>query len=451
MKITRFVATILFLVFLSAALTGCMATYAENTEVLRDDLKITSDAIDTLAFVGLGGTSLGNHGAHQTRAVSVSSGTYIGVSVEPDIKFESSNGERYMAVMLRVNKDGSVERLYTDFTLAGSTTVCMMADKNEDIWMWCGWSEGTEEYLQLKLWHYDVSEDSITSYETIQKIGGYGYGSSIIEAENGKIYGIMNGGGGIGGAMAWCEFDIEAKEWKKAVVLDTDYRFCYHYSYADGNGGFITVAERDVLGQSVPSDIAGLNVADAILKLRSRWIDSNGVWDELYLFHVKDPSVAEASITLVEEATYDVANGIYPRVLNVYNDVLLDKNGNFHVLYTIEDDGVAGVKRRHKIYDVSDDMKLIYEGDAVGLYGANVNYGNRFFEDIAGNVYIFASCSHARAQMEDLSGMGNVAGAGAFIIANSRSNSIPSNTASVLVAQNETWYAFSIDLTNLAN
>jgi len=470
MKTTRLLSAILFWLILSSTLTGCLASYAEETSApVDDDLKITSDAIDVLALVGLGGESVGNHGAHQTRVVSVSSGTYIGVSVNPSIQYDSDNGERYMAVLLRVNHDGSVEKLYTEYTLSGSTTVCLMADKNEDVWMWCGWSEGTADELQLKLWHYDVSENIVNSYETIQKVGEMRYGSSLIDAENEKIYAIMNGGGGIGGIMLWCEFDMKTKEWQKAVALDIDYRICYHYSFPDGNGGFVTVAERDVMGPSVASNVPGLSVGDAIKQLRSRWLESDGLWDELYLLHIEDPTVAEAKLITVEEATYDVENGVYPRVLNVYNDVLLDANGNLHVLYTMEDDGVAGIQRRHKIYDVSDNMKLLYEGDTVALYGKTVNYSNRFFEDAAGNVYILASCEHASSQVEvwkatdelnsqfklvhieALNGMGQTLGMNAFIIGNRRSNSTTSNIASVIVPNNDTWYAFSIDLSNFAN
>jgi len=473
MKLKRISSLLVLLILLSASLSGCLMTRAENYEagyvsVPDENLTVVSEAIDTLARAGCETKSLGNHGAHQTRLVSVSGGTYLGVSLESPIRYESDDSQRYMAVLMRVNADGSVDKIYEDFTVSGSTTVCVMADKNEDIWMWCGWC--ISPCIYLKLWHYDVSEDRVTAYDTTQllKYGddGYRYASSLIDGENGKIYAILNSGGGLNdGWMAWCEFDIDSKEWQPYQAVLVPAKLSYNYSCPDGNGGFVTVAERDVFNRSVKSDVDGINIEDAMKVFRSRDKDAGAVWDELYLVHVEDPSVAEREIIIVDEAVYDVKNGFYPNQCNMYNDTLVDSAGNLHVLYTVTDNhGIAGVSKYYKIYDISDGCKLLYEDRISFLYGENIMYETRMYEDLAGNFYIFAIPNTLRSQIEiwkatdglksqfefvhneELRGMGETNGAGAFILASGRSNSTPSNTASFIAAMNDTWYSFTIDL-----
>jgi len=487
MKITRFLSAILFLLILSATLTGCLATYAESSpeakaesgvssnediNIVNEDLSIISEGIDALKLAGMTTNSKGNWGAHQTRYVSTSHGKYLGVYL--DIPFDYNVGSEWsMVTLIRVNDDGSCEKVYTDYWVGGESSVSVMVDKEEDIWMYAGYADG--DFLDAAVWHYDVSEGSITTYRTQQRVGKFGDASaaykkstSVIDPENGKIYGILTYGN-VPAWFGWVEFDIETKEWQPYLVSEIEANVHYNYSYADGNGGFFTVAERCTQVLAAKSDIEGMYVSEAIRTFRSRSFDAGDVWDELYLIHVPDPAVNDFELIVVDKADYDVKNGIYPGQNNMFNDVLIDSRGNVHVLYTTTDDGTPGIRKNHKIYDLSDNFKLLYEGEVSFLYGANMEYGNRLYEDLAGNVYIIAASCAAKSQIEIwkatddlksqfvlvhneyLRGMGNTIGTGAFILAHSRGNSKPSNIAHIAVPMNDSWYTFEIDLTAFAD
>jgi len=473
------ISVLLFVLPLLATtvLSGCAVAYGEDhmaayAFVPDEDLTVISEGIDTFLLSGIEAKSLGNHGANQTRVVSVSSGTYMVVLTESSIKYETSGEQRYTTVLIRLNPDGSAEKIYEDYLTTAAMAFSLMADANEDIWLYAGW--GSNSYLNFKLVHYDVSENRITNYETQQRQNqgddgsGYAYSTSMMDAEHGKIYGIINAGS-VPGWMAWCEFDIEKREWQSYKTVALPNKSCYQYSYPDGNGGFITVAIRDIMDQDGMTDAEGYDAEEAAKELRSRDKDAGDLWDQLYIFHIPDPSVAELERIPVEEADYDVRNGLYPTVGTGYMDTLVDSNGNLHVLYSMEDDGIPGNYKFHKIYDISDGFKLLCENELVFLYGSNCLYETRLYEDLSGNVYILASPAKVRSQIEvwkatddlnsqfalvhneKLEGMGDTNGTTCFILANSRGNSNPSDIASFIVSKNDTWYAFTIDLALFAD
>ena len=469
LRVISFLLLVVFLV--PSALTGCLAAYATEDAGVSysyiEEIQAVSVAADALKLSGVNAVSMGNHGANQNRVVSVSSGMYLGVMLEPT---DGYTNEEVQATIIRVNADGTADLIYKDFIADyGATTVTIMADKNEDIWMYSGWENGN--YLFFKVWQYDVSENKTTAFETVQAIkgsdGAYGYSTAVIDPENEKIF-AMAPGGGVPGWFCWCEFDMVTKEWLPYKTVQTPYRYCYNYAYPDGDGGILIVGERDIQNRSVESNISKLLVVDAMSQLRSRKIDADYMWDELYLIHIPDPAIESLVEVELEGATYDVENGIYPNIKNNgYGDTFLDSNGNLHTLYTTDDDGVAGVYMNHKIYDVSEGLKEIYSNRITFLYGDNTTYGARMFEDLEGNVYILAAPHHARSQVEVwkatddlntkyklvhnefLQGVGNRENGG-MILANNRNNSTPSNTASFILSLG-TWYAFTIDLTPFAD
>jgi len=480
MKITRIISAVLFLLILSVTLTSCFATYAgsavkngeEYISIPSEGLSVISDGIDTLKLAGMTTDSKGNWGANQTRYVSTSHGNYLGVYL--DIPFDYNVGSEWsMVTLIRINDDGSCEKVYTDYWVGGESSVSVMVDKEEDIWMYAGYGDG--DFLDAVVWHYDVSEDTTTTYRTQQRIGAQGdsgeaykKSTSVIDPENGKIYGILTCGN-VPAWFGWVEFDIAAKEWKPYLVSEIEANVHYNFSYADGNGGFFTVAERCTQVIATKSDIEGMQLSEAIRTFRSRSFDAGDVWDQLCLIHVPNPAVAEFDLRIVEPADYDVKNGLYPNQMNAHNDVFLDSNGNFHVLYQAVDDGKPGYYKYHKIYDPSDDFKLLYSGEFSFLYGTNAEYDGRFFEDTQGNLYIFAASCHATSQIEIwkatddlnsqfelvhnevLKGLENRTGTSSFIMANSRGNSTTTDIAHIAVSMNDTWYTYAIDLRPFAD
>jgi len=468
LRMISFLLLVMFLI--PSGLTGCLAAYAEeDADIPRfsgEDLQVISVALDALKLSGVNAVSMGNHGANQNRVVSVSSGMYLGVMLEPK---DDYTNEEVQATIIRVNADGTADLIYKDFIADGSTTVTIMADKNEDIWMYSGWTDG--KYLYFKVWQYDVSENKTTAFETVQATrgddGGYGYSTAVIDPGNQKIFALAPGGD-VPGWFCWCEFDMVTKEWLPYKTVQTPYRYCYNHAYPDGAGGIVLVGERDILNRSVESNIPGLSVLDAMKKYRSRGVDADYMWDELYLIHIPDPAVESLVEVELEGATYDVEAGLYPNIKNNgFGDTFLDSNGNLHTLYTTDDDGIAGMYMNHKIYDISEGLKEIYSNRISFLYGDNTAYGARMFEDLEGNVYILASPHRAKSQIEVwkatddlntqyklvhnefLQGVGDRDGGG-MILANNRNNSTPSNTASFIVDLG-TWYAFTIDLAPFAD
>ena len=91
MKLKKMLSFPVLLVLLASVLSSCFMTQAESYDsgyisVPDENLTVVSEAIDTLTRAGYETRSVGNHGAHQTRLVSVSSGTYMAVSLEPSIQ-----------------------------------------------------------------------------------------------------------------------------------------------------------------------------------------------------------------------------------------------------------------------------------------------------------------------------------------------------------------------------
>ena len=479
MKTRVMSALLVLLIIVPVLMTGSFEAYAKNEDVSgyaagsNEELDVISGGINALKLAGLTTSSTGNWGAHQTRYVTTSSGKYLGVELETPVDY-IVNGERwYYAVLVRINDDGSCDKLYTDFYVGGQAALSLMVDKEEDIWMYSGDADG--HFLDANIWHYDVSADQVTNYKTQQRVGKFGedgasYKKStpVIDPENGKIYAILTVGN-VPGWFGWCEFDIETKEWQPYQAAEIPANVHYNYSYADGNGGFFTVAERCTQVIATKSDVEGMKVSDAQRIFRSRDKDAGDVWDQLCLIHVPDPSVPDFELIIVEEATYDVRNGLYPTQMNAHNDVFVDSNGNFHVLYLSHDDGKPGYHKYHKIYDPSDNFKLLYSGAISFLYGPNAEYDGRFFEDTEGNFYILASSCNATSQIEvwkatddlnsqfelvhneELTGISDNRGTGSFIVANSRGNSTTGDIANIAVSRDGTWYVYEIDLRPFAD
>ena len=88
---------------------------------------------------------ISNHGRGQTRMCTVSSGTYVTLFTGDDPEADPLPWS-----LFHLDQDGNVTVLYSDIMPyhPGGPTVIIMADKNEDIWMYSGWrvNIGTERF-----------------------------------------------------------------------------------------------------------------------------------------------------------------------------------------------------------------------------------------------------------------------------------------------------------------
>jgi len=469
MKTKLIIFILLVLLLLPTLLTSCLATFAEEEVVCPsvpdESLYAISAGLDTLALARTVGNRMENHGGNQNRVVYTSSGTYLGIMLSTIHPHISSN--QVQAAMIRVNEDGTAETICTDFISDGSTTVSIMADKKDDVWMYSGWENNG--FFHFKLWHYDVASDRVTAYDSTQSLvlgDSYGYSVAMIDAAHNKIY-AFSPGGETPGYMLWCEFDIELKEWKQHRAIMLDSRYLYLHAYPDGKGGILLQGKHGKLLKDVIFE-DGVSAFDAIKTYRTRSFDWGYLGDALHLLYIPDPNVAELQNIVVEDATYDYKNGIYPNQRDGWGDMFITSDGHLHFLYTVDADGVPGIYTHHKIYDISDGFKEIYHERMKFLYGDKTLYCARMYEDLSGNVYIFAMDESEKAVMEVWKATDELSSKfklvhnealrcntnsfdGRIILANNRNNSTPSDIASFIYAANGTWYLFRLDLTHFAN
>jgi len=355
---------------------------------------IVSDLTEFMNAAGMTTSSISNHGHGQTRICSVSSGTYYCLFTGED-----SEADPLPWSLFRTNPDGTTEIVYSDlmpYHPGGPTTV-VMADKNEDIWVYSGWRiDGTPPRFAYHAYHYDVDTGITTDYyshvvyalpENRADGGGAGYSVACIDPERGEIYAVCNSGD-VPGYMEWSVFDIETKEWSQPRGAVLDYRYCYDYLLPDGKGGFHCFGQRDIRSQAMITDL-GISVYEAAYKYNTHWRVPGMLYDEWNYFHI--PNAREAKIELqtpVEKVIYDVMNGMYGDSHTA--DAFMDAEGRLHFLCSMLENITPGWHTIHVVYDVSDGLKEITRQEIDFLAGANNPYSARMFQDSTGAFYVVA-------------------------------------------------------------
>ena len=462
MKKIRFVTALLLAVMLFALTAGAFVSSAADGDAAPAEKSIFSPYE---SFVLLAGKKSDNnatsHGQNQTRMVTVPSGTYFSILTD---MWNASDGLHYLISLIRRNHDGTYELLSTFDVIGVSTTGTIMADKDGNVWVYSGYCVDNGPFL-FNVWLYDVATGEITCYSSRQKLKtGGGYSCACIDAECGKIYGMTGGDK----YFNWCEFDIATRTWGTANGVKTNERYCYHYAYGDGKGGFFDVAERDALNTMVYSNIEDLRISDAMKQFRSRSQEPDYVWDEGHLLIIPNATVAELDNRKIDPVAYDVEKGLYPQWWNSSCDAFLDKNtGFFYVLgHQSDNRGEYGRHDNLFVYDTNDNMKEVRREDLFFLDGANVDYEHRFAQDTKGNIYMIATkndtnCIEIWRKAPDLNAPfklvydGVIPGGFVFlsspIVATNRNNSILSDKLEVIAYEKTTWEwaYFTIDLTLL--
>ncbi|MBQ3791488.1 MAG: hypothetical protein II797_00105 [Clostridia bacterium] len=423
---------------------------------------VVSEAIDALKLAGtqMGGPSA--HGNNQTRIVTTSTASYLGVLTG---QTEDQFGLHYSAAMIRVKPNGECTLLKEVIVDGTSTTATIMADKDENVWLYSGWDTGGGHF-QTNLWCYRVATDTVEEYlydNFISRGNGWGYSVACMDQGMNKIYAIAGGGDAPSGYFAWGEFDIATCQWSRMLSKKVSCRYCYHYAYPDGNGGFFVVDERDITVYASFTDIEGMRVSEALQTYHSRSFDANYMWDDPTLIHVPDVTKSEVVLYQLEPDGYDVMKGLYPNCNNGRNDVMVI--GHYvYILISMTDSGVPGTTYKLHILDMDKNFEEISVTEVPRLYGPSENYNNRFFLDTAGNLYLFEQRAGG-AKMEIWKGEGELKnqfrlmaeldiepfasqgkGYGAFIMSSSRGGAVPSDVASFILDGGNTWNFVTVDL-----
>ena len=452
MKHIRILAFVLAILTLSVCAFGVSA--AETTASLSS---IVSNVYDVVAAAGKElGDSPSGHGQNQTRIVAAESGVYMALLTGDSFTDTESGTIAYEVSLIRRTPDGETQLLFTDTIVGTSTTATAMVDKDGNIWVYSGWSEQSGLF-NMNVWNYDVATGNIERYQSRQKAKGGGYSVSIIDPACGKIYAVCCGDL----YFTWCPFDIATKSWGKILSVRTDMRYCYHFGYGDGKGGFFIVNERDAANNNVFSNIDGVRVSDAMDTYRSRKINAGYMWDEGNLFYVPNAEEKELVHQVIAPAIYDVEKGVYPNWTNAQNDMFYDAaTGLVYVASSFDDNEVAGHLNHIYVFDANNNFALVSHQILPFLMGENSTYSLRFYMDLQGNLFLMVTNGHD-AYLEIWQGTGldkdefrlvydekiaaNFSSGDTILVAGSRGGSIPSDVCHTIMTYGGTWYYFDID------
>jgi len=397
----RLCSTLLCLVLFLGTLTftgiAVDKTVPEGSEVPPTTLVTDAVMSKLTEFMNASGNTthwVSNHGRGQTRMCTVSSGTYVTLFTGDDAEADPLPWS-----LFHLDQEGNVKVLYSDMMPyhPGGPTVIVMADKNEDIWMYAGWRQiiGTERF-SYHVYHYDVDKGSVTEYSSLadyylpenRGLGGGAYSVACLDPERNEIYAIANAGNRPG-SIEWAVFDIDKKEWSAPKGAMIDYRYCYSYLFPDGNGGFHYIGLRDVRGEVIFTDV-GLNVLQSGRTYHSKFDDNTMIFDEWEYFHIPDAYGDQIELqTAIEKAQYEVLKGMYPHYKMA--DAFRDSDGLLHFLYCAQDNLTPGWRTVHVVYDVSDGIREVKRAEIDFLGGSNHYYSGRMFQDTTGAFYVLAS------------------------------------------------------------
>ena len=375
---------------------------------------------------GLGTGDNAGHGNHQTRIVHTSHGDYAAY-VTDSIKANTGTQMDEISV-IKINADGTTHAVMREWKNYDTSQVFVHVDADENVWAVTvadnKLKANDTKHLNVAAYRIDAETDEVTGHKATLYIPnghGFGYSTSCIDVVNNKIY-TMSAEGSMENAshIYWSIFDIETLTWEPTVrSINTAGRHCYHYMYADGNGGLIVLCQRDGLCTNVPGGGSypeiGTNhgLTEEDLKTFGRW-SANYVWDGLDLYYIPDVYEESASTVSIIEADYskvigdqDYRNSLEGRKNNLYpnnqnnsgGDTFLDADGYLHVIYNAQMLRAAYDRKAivddwyHKVVDISDpaNLRVISEQKIAAGAEAATTYAFRMYQDTAGNLYYISA------------------------------------------------------------
>ena len=436
----------------------CSASAADSTPT---SASIVSNVYDV---VGAAGKEIGDvpssHGQNQTRIVAAESGVYMALLTGDSVTDKESGAPAYEMSLIRRTPDGKTELLYSEMIIGTSTTATAMVDKDGNVWLYSGWAEMSGLFV-MNVWNYDVATGTIEKYQSKQKAKGGGYSIAVIDPAYGSIYAIFCGDL----YFSWCAFNIETKEWAKIQSVRTNQRYCYHFGYGDGKGGFFIVNERDVANGDVFSNLEGVRVAEAMRTYRSRKIDAGYMWDEGNLFYIPNALEKDYTRIVITPVIYDVEKGVYPNWTNGHNDLFYDAvTGLVYVACAYDDNEVPGHLNHIYVLDANNNFEMVSHKVLPYLQGEDSSYFHRFYQDNEGNLWLMLTNGND-AYLEIWQGTGELKDdfrlaynekiadsfsyGDSILVAGSRGGSIPSDVARGIMRYRDTWFYMDIDFAAL--
>ncbi len=323
----------------------------ESPEPIPPKHKISIDEVESLLAANGLQTNIDEedptavrHGGQQMRLCHTDRGTYA-ICAKGFV-----DGVFYVA---KIAPDNTVTLLHTgEFEQDGSVPIDIGQDNNGDIVV----SSSTSTTLFIYI--FDKETDAVTEYSMPYVFGSVefsypGYGQTMFDFANRKIYKFFCGGLGTGNyELEWFTFDLETKTWAEKSIcqsLEGIGRHCYIFPFPDGNGGAYIVGERDILISTVGDQLQHDG-------------STTYLWDELKLFHIPDLTTGEniTYTTVFEAQTERGAEGIWSDMgINQHGGAFVDKNGYLHITYCHNLYNLSGEPREfdnnvyyyHAIYD----------------------------------------------------------------------------------------------------
>lgn len=369
-----------------------------NTQVPVDGMAQYGEIIPISTNSATQAAGNGIHSGHQTRIVYTEHGIYSAYVTNTQNKTVNGRTAKTNTFTIFKIQNGQSTALYSDDFPADSSSVNIMQDtQTGDVYVA---AIPTNKYVQpqepawLAMYRVDAETDEITKVFTTldfevpsQPVHGYGYSQPIMDVANRKIYALYSGGDGsqkadaekdVGdwGYFAWAIYDMESGQWEDTMrTIRTNYRFCYHYAYADGNGGISFITQRDVTKESVG---------------HSEISHAKYVWDELDLFVIPNMYEEEYEQYVLLEADYSqIGENKYPESLHY--EYYKDDDGLMHVLYMQRYYRLPSgmVTERTLYHAVYDGTELIYH-EKFELQGGETQYAVKMGQTDSGLHYIVA-------------------------------------------------------------
>lgn len=467
-----------------------MVNSAANAEDTRLEISF-SDIIDiSAAGAGVVAGNNSGHGNHQTRNVHTSHGDYAAYITD-------SMGIMDQFSIVKINDDNTTEVVFQEYKVYDSSQVGLFVDKDENVWAVVVHGSPKDQFdnrpasLMAVAYKVDKTTGETYGYEVLverEASGGYGYSSFCYDEALNKIYTITSSGDAPG-ALTWLIFDMNTLKWDNtARAIQTDYRQCYHYIYADGKGGMFVLNQRDIKASTNYPEIGNNNGLTPEELASFKRHDANYLWDQLELYYIPDVTDEAAYSLMVAEADYSRVTGtqderytLAKRLTNEYpnfqnnngGDMFVDKDGYLHVIYAKEYLLAASTRERtertwyHCVYDISDpaNMKLLTTLELIDDSETTYDCSFRIYQDSKGQIMFISGQTDKQTSagkvvvytldgnVEDGYEIKSVAekeytGSSIVHISNNRSNSVADDDVSILLYDTTSDYchlAMSID------
>lgn len=492
---------IVALVLLTATLLTAMAVPAAAAETPTYSL---SSRIELKTF-----GDYATHGNHQTRTVHTSHGDYAAYITSSYTDGNGNTVDKWSLIKINTATNKSTV-VFTGEKYFDSSQVSLLVDKDENVWAITSTSDSkrnlSAEGLDCRAHRLDAKTGEVTSYTSIIGGGaqdGYGYATCYYDEAYDRIIVMHAGGDYVAGqnkaSFNWTIFDLKKNQWQTRVrYAMIDSRHCYMFGYADGKGGLILIAQRDIkaasLGYPEISNNTGLNYAE------QQYMQQNGItrwaadycWDQLDLYYF--PKITESKYTKysVCEADYSKVKGtqeerytLAKRLSNYYpatqnnngGDFLLTKTADgrslLHITYNkaliqaaMDRSKGSESKWYHQVWDVTDGADgcvKLYDGVLVDEMAGESGFGFRLYEDTKGNVNIIQSHNgaltiyrteyngkggynyHKVGETKTLTGAGNM-----FSISSHRGGSITDDKMNIIYTSSGKYMFYQATLSSVA-